>query len=194
MAITVLNKVPENLCDAAWHVYVDSFEELRATAVQRHLMYRREFDEVMSDARVQKYIDSTPETGALKGLATVTNDLLAVPLISPEYFENHFTSQYRERRIWYVGFVAVSPSNRGSGTFERLVREMCESRVGPDDIVAADICRRNTEMFSFPDAIYSILQDILGGVAMHRLDEQVYFVYEFEKSDTPSGMLNNIDH
>lgn len=92
-----------------WSLYENAFDDLRSLAVQRHLMLRPEFDELMLDKRVMKYAVRDEERGRVAALATMTNDLHAVHLISPEYFQRRWPQLYAEQRIWYVSFVAVEP-------------------------------------------------------------------------------------
>src|SRR5262245_65107370 len=54
MTIKVFDELHETLIDEAWELYYGAFQELNALAVQRHLMFRDEFDVVMRDARVKK--------------------------------------------------------------------------------------------------------------------------------------------
>ena len=90
MLVKVIDQVPDgDLRETLWKLYEDSFAELRSLAVQRHLMYRSEFDEVMDDPRISKYL-ALEDNGTPVGIATYTNDLEAVPLIAPEYFERHW--------------------------------------------------------------------------------------------------------
>jgi ribosomal protein S18 acetylase RimI-like enzyme len=177
MRIEVTEAVQAELLDPAWRLYNDAFDELRSSAVQRHLMYRDEFDEQMRDVRVQKYL-SFSDNGKLDGLATFSNHLDAVPLISPEYFQQRWPIHFAEHRIWYVGFIAVHPSDRRSGTFQRLVETMYQKVAGKRAIVALDMCRRNAE-FGLPRAIETVLTKISDGVRTQRVDEQSYWLYEF---------------
>ncbi len=90
MLVKVVDLITEDeLIEAAWRLYEEAFQDLKSLAVQRHLMYRSEFDEVMRDSRVQKYL-CYEDDGTLCGLSTYTNDLHAIPLIAPEYFEHHW--------------------------------------------------------------------------------------------------------
>src|ERR1700753_3252601 len=108
MLVKVIDQITDDdLHEAVWKLYEDSFAELRSLAVQRHLMYRSEFDEVMRDTRIGKYL-ALDDDGTVCRIATYTNDLEAVPLIAPEYFERHYPEQYAAQKIWYIGFVAVS--------------------------------------------------------------------------------------
>src|SRR5688572_13927439 len=85
MNVKVVDEVHQTLLEDAWTLYDAAFRELNGLAVQRHLMYRSEFDEVMRDQRVQKYL-CMDDDDTLCGLSTYTNDLHAMPLISPQYF------------------------------------------------------------------------------------------------------------
>ena len=48
--------VTGELAEDAWKLYRQSFDELRTLAVQRHVMYGDEFDAVMADSRVEKFL------------------------------------------------------------------------------------------------------------------------------------------
>src|SRR5437667_6161176 len=145
MNIKVVDELHESLLEEAWTLYHEAFRELNAYAVQRHLMYRNEFDEVMRDSRVEKYL-CLDDGGALCGLSTFTNDLDAVPLISPPYFERRWPQHYADRRIWYVGFMAVSATGRAANAFVELIESMYLVAATQNGIVALDMCRFNDEV------------------------------------------------
>ena len=178
MNIKIVDVVPEELLETAWKLYYDAFHELNSYAVQRHLMYRSEFDEVMLDRRVQKYLCLDDE-GALSGLSIYTNDLDAVPLISPQYFERRWPSHYAERRIWYCGFVAVHPNGRGNGVFADLVEAMYREAAEQNGIIGLDFCRFNDDMRHMSRVVRLMLHRLSGGVRAERMDEQQYWLYEF---------------
>src|SRR5262245_2149390 len=123
MTIKVLDALHDDLLDDAWNLYSTAFDGLNALAVQRHLMYRDEFKDVMLDPRVQKFL-YLADDGALCGLAPYTTTLDAVPLISPPYFERRWPEHYAQRRIWYCGFVAVEHTERAVNAFADLVEAM----------------------------------------------------------------------
>ena len=178
MRIETHEVLPEAMLEVAWGLYSEAFEELRMAAVQRHVMTRAEFDDHMVDPRIRKYVVRHPDEERLAALATLTNDLDAVPLISPDYFRHRWPAQYAERRIWYVPFNAIHPEHRGSGIFELVVEAMREVIAGHlAGIVGLDFCRRNEERYKLPQAIHSAL-DRLGTVTSHRLDTQAYWCYE----------------
>ncbi len=178
MGIVVERVLAGDVAEAAWQVYNRAFEELRTAAVQRHLMYRQEFDEVMADQRVRKYRGVDPsDPDRMTALATFTNELAAMPLISPEYFEHRWPELYAGRRIWYIGFFAIDPDYRRSGVFEEVIAHMWGTVLDTRGIALLDICRRN-DRIGLPDAIVQTLVGLTSGLRASRVDEQTYWLYE----------------
>jgi hypothetical protein len=178
MNVKVVDEVHESLVEDAWSLYHEAFEELNAYAVQRHLMYRGEFDDVMRDRRVQKYL-CLDDDDVLCGLSTYTNDLDAVPLISPQYFKRRWPQHYAERRIWYCGFVAVHPNGRAANAFAELVEAMYLVAATQNGIIALDMCRFNDGVRRLSRVVPLMLHRLSGEVRTERMDEQSYWLYEF---------------
>ena len=178
MNIKVVDEIHESLIEDVWTLYHEAFRELNAFAVQRHLMYRNEFDEVMRDQRVQKYL-CIGDADTMLGLCTYTNDLDAVPLISPEYFARRWPKHYAERRIWYVGFMAVRSDVRAATAFTDLIEAMYLVAATQNGIVALDMCRFNDEIKRLSRVVPLVLHRLAGYVKTERMDEQSYWLYEF---------------
>jgi hypothetical protein len=178
MKIDIVEVVSGSRLEEAWRLYADVFDDLRYRAVQRHVMHRHEFDAVLADPRVGKHL-ALDDDCELRGLSTYTNDLAAVPLISPEYFQRRWPHLYAEGRIWYCGLVAVLPGADNSGVFAALIESMYRLTEADDGIVAIDLCRYNEEMLGMSSAIRLLLHRFSGGVRDTRLDQQSYWVYEF---------------
>jgi len=177
MVIKILDKVHDGeLLEDAWQLYADAFRELNSLAVQRHLMYRSEFDEVMRDQRVQKYL-SLDDDGTLCGLSTYTNDLNAVPLIAPEYFERHWPDHFKARKIWYIGFVAVHP--RARQAFAQLVEEMYLVAATQNGLVGLDICQYNDDMRNMSRVFRLMVRRLTANMRFQRIDQQSFWLYEF---------------
>ena len=178
MKIEVLDTVDHDARETAWSLYHAAFEELNALAVQRHLMYRPEFDGVMGDRRVRKYL-AVDDGGELLGLSTYTNELDAVPLISPAYFERRWPEHYAQHRVWYCGFVAAHPDGRARQVFARLVEAMYRHAAEHDGIIALDFCAHNDEVHRMSRVVQIMLHRISGGVMRaHRMDAQSFWLYD----------------
>lgn len=180
MHVTVIEQITDDeIHKAAWELYERALGEMRSLAVQRHLMYQSEFDEVMLDRRVEKYLCYN-EDGDLCGLATFSNDLFAMPLISPEYFERRWPELYRQRRIWYAGFVAVDRDSRSSRALLELMEAMYNTAAGQNGMIALDFCRYNDTKRNMGRATERILGRFAGGVMRaERMDEEQFWSYEF---------------
>jgi hypothetical protein len=178
MTINVVYEVGDDLLEGSWKLYYEAFRELNSLAVQRHLMFRNEFDDVMLDHRVQKYV-CLDDDDLLCGLATYTNELEAMPLISPQYFERRWPKLFAERKIWYCGFVAADPKGRGANTFAQLVEAMFRVAAEQDGIIALDFCRHKDQAHHISRVVELMLRRLSGGsLRASRMDEQQYWLYE----------------
>jgi len=178
MSIKVVDAVQEDLMAEVWDLYYTTFHELNAFAVQRHLMFRSEFDEVMLDTRVQKYL-CLADDGSVCGLSTYTNMLDAMPLISPAYFERRWPELFAQNRIWYCGFVAVEKNGRASTAFSELVEAMYLTAAEQRGIIGLDFCRFNDDQRHMARVIELKLHRLSGHVRAERMDEQAFWLYEF---------------
>lgn len=166
-----------------WSLYENAFEDLRSQAVQRHLMIRPEFDELMLDKRVAKYVIRDEERHRVAALATMTNDLESMHLISPDYFRRRWPELYSRRRIWYVGFVAVDPDYQGTGAMTLLIQAMARDVGGSSGMVCLDICEHETRQH-LATAIEQLANTYMPGVQRERLDAQVYWAFTFPEPQT----------
>ena len=169
--------LPDDRLDEAWALYEIAFNELRVAAAQRHVMHRREFDEVMSDPRVTKYVGYDGDV--MCSLGTRTTDLDAVPLVSPDYFAARYPEHYAAGTIYYIGFLAVLPDYHGLGVFIDLIRAMADEIAACGGVAAMDVCRVNNTNFKLPYAVLRLTRGYSPDVQAVVLDEQSYWAYEF---------------
>jgi hypothetical protein len=179
MLIKVIDQITdEDLQETVWTLYQDAFEDLNTMAVQRHLMFREEFDEVMRDSRVHKYL-ALDDDGTLLGVATYTNELDAVPLISPPYFERHWPEHYAAKRIWYIGFVCVGSQVQGREVFAQLVEQMYLVASAQNGLVGLDICTYNDDTRHMSKIFRLMVRRLSDNMRFNRIDQQSYWLYEF---------------
>lgn len=178
MAVKVVDDLEDAFVedDAVWRLYERLFRPINALAAQRHLMTRPEFDDVMHDKRIRKYLWVDDDSRAVTGLATYTNDLDAWPLISPAYFARNWPDHYDARRIWYCGFVGVRGA--GSPAFGELVEAMYQVAADAGGIIFLDICSHNAKR-GLPGAVEKRLEDLAGAVRATPADTQTFWSYEF---------------
>lgn len=180
MVIKIVDQIDEpELLEQLWGLYQEAFADLNANAVQRHLMYWTEFDVVMRDARVQKYL-SLDDDGTVLGVATYTNDLFAVPLISPPYFEKHWPAHYAANKIWYIGFVAVP--GRESGVFSGIIEQMYLVASAQNGLVCLDICSHNDTKFDMSRRFRVMVRRWTSNMTFEKIDTQSFWLYEFPEA------------
>lgn len=178
MIVKPFTALPPDVIEPAWQLYTDCFEPLNHLAVNRHLMYRHEFDHLAADTRIDKYVTFT-DTGAVAGLATLTRDLNAVPLVSPAYFAHHYPELYRTSRIWYIPFFAVAPEHRTSDAFQDVLRTFYHQVSAEDGLIFLDVCTHNEEKVRLVRMIDLTLKRITGNaVRTHKVDTQSFFGFD----------------
>jgi hypothetical protein len=178
MRIEAMPALPDDRVEPAWQFYRETFDELRVHAVQRHLMHRTEFDEMMADKRFGKYL-AVDAGGDIVGLSVMTSNLSALPLLSQDYFIHRWPEMYAEQRIFYIVFAGAVPGARGAGVFVRLLREMMGPLSAVDGMGMVDVCSHNELVRNLPEAIGRILGRVDGRMRSRRLDSQSYWLYEF---------------
>jgi hypothetical protein len=181
MRLDVVREMPPGGIDQAWTFYQGTFGHLRARAALRQVLYRDEFDTLMRHPGTDKYVCAQDDT--VLGLAAMTNDLDAVPMISPEYFAHRWPDLYAERRIFYVEFVAARPGTAGAGAYVALIRRILERVTASRGIAVADVCAHNENEHRMPELFGLAARRVTGEVRQQRLDSQTFWSYEF-----PAGM------
>jgi hypothetical protein len=160
--------------DALLKFYKVTFEPLERLAAQRHVMTDDEFRTVMADRRVIKYL-ARGDGDEIVGLATMSNDLESMPLISPAFFKARYPVEYRLKAIYYVGFVGCAD---GARAFEPLIHHMIRD-AAPEPIIAVDVCTYNAHTRQMPRVIEDSARRIDPGVTARLLDRQSFWSYHF---------------
>ncbi len=161
----------------AWSFYQEVFTDVNAMAANRHLMTLNEFERVMADARVQKWM-ALSDDGHIIGMATITNYLEAWPLVSPEFFARRYPRQYERRAIWYIGFVGCNADGTRGHAFRELITRMQPQVEESDGIFVQDFCVHNVGR-SLPAATRAILRRINPTVEFDRIDAQEFWAGSF---------------
>lgn len=163
---------------ALYAMYLEAFGPLAARAAARHVIERDEFDHEMADARIRKYtIWRNPESPV--ALATITNDLAAMPWVSPDFFAARHPEQARRRAIHYLGLALVAPARGQFRLLERLVQEVVAECVEQRGVLAYDVCRWNDTRIRFGRRAEAILRRI-APVQVGVADVQTYYEAVFE--------------
>lgn len=176
LELVVLPVVSGELLERAWDAYCDAFDELRTAAIQRHVMTRDEFDAVMADDRVQVFLARHGD-GRIAGIATLANDLEAMPLVSPDFFRARWPEHYEAGRCWYVGLVGVRPTEQGGGAFQLIVGTVAATLGPRGGVLVLDVPQRNIDAVHVPRAVKRIADAVVDDVTLEMVDAQTYWAY-----------------
>ena len=187
--LVTLPVVSGELRERAWEAYCDAFGELRTAAIQRHVMTRDEFDAVMADDRVQVLL-AQHDDGRIAGIATLANDLEAMPLVSPDFFRARWPEHYAAGRCWYIGLVGVRPSEQGGGAFQLIVGTVAATLGPRGGVLVLDVPQRNVDAFPVPQAVKRIADAVVEDVTLEMVDAQSYWAYT---TPVPTAEPTDID-
>lgn len=135
-------------------LYRDVFAEIDTLAAQRHMLSDDELSGVLANPRVQKWV--ALGDGGPVGVSVITNSLHDWPLVSPRFFRRIEPERYAARKIWYVGFVGVTPGH--PGVFVDLIEAMAPQVSKEGGMAVMDFCHWNVAVRKLP----AITQRILG--------------------------------
>jgi hypothetical protein len=149
-------------------------------------MTREEFDAVMADERVQVFLAQHAD-GSVAAIATLANDLDAMPLVSPDFFRARWPEHYEAGRCWYIGLVGVRPSEQGGGAFQLIVGTVAATLGPRGGVLVLDVPQRNIESFHVPNAVKRIADAVVSDVSIEMVDAQTYWAYTTPvPAETPS--------
>lgn len=114
--------VDPDLLPALWELYRGSFEELLRTSLLDQRMRHEEFARLVKSDHVYKIIGWRGDR--IVGLATLTNDLGLVPLLSTAALAERYPDEVARDALFYAVFVCVAPSERRGSLFAKLVGTM----------------------------------------------------------------------
>jgi hypothetical protein len=177
--VDVYDALVPRYADQCWPIYQQAFEPLRTKAAQRHMLTVGEFNDIMADERIGKYVVPDPDR-ALKavpnnplGLAVMTTDLAAWPLIEPAYFH----AKYPDRTIFYVGFVCAAPGS--TGVFPALIGHMWSEIEKAGGVAVMDFCDFNVDgPPSIPLRTLHLLRKTSPLVTVERIDAQSFWAVQ----------------
>lgn len=163
---------------ALWDLYAETFEPLQELALLSHLYAREDFERLLGDERILKFIAWRHHRPV--GMAMVTNVLDAVPQISPKFLEAKYPEHAERGAVFFGIMVFVHDAVKRSSIFARLVAGMGEVTAQAGGVVVFDVCRHNLDQSGlerqfdqiarwFPDSSFS------------EIDRQSYFAVELPR-------------
>lgn len=139
--VSSMTTVDHHVTDQLWELYYDTFAPLEELALLSHLYPRAEFDALMMRESVIKLVCWAGTKPV--GLAMVTNDLEAVPQISPKFLHRTYPDQAARGSIYFGIMMFVDDEHRRGTLFARLIAGMGQFAAEADGVIVFDVCRHN---------------------------------------------------
>ncbi len=174
-----------------WDLYHDAFEPLQELALLNHLYPRADFEALLADPAITKLVaraDSRPV-----GLAMITNELAAVPQISPPFLRRRYPDEAERNAVFFGIMILVADSRRRSSVFARLIAGMAQITADANGVVVFDICRHNVDGIELDRQIGSFTRWFPGST-FDQIDEQQYFAAKIPAragNDLPVSVLTD---
>lgn len=163
--------LPGDVNDALFEIHLEGFGELATESAMRHVYRRDEWDGLMGDPGIVKYVAFLD--GVPVAINSVARDFRAVPWLSAEYFE----ARYPGRTLWYVLDTIVSSSVRGSDVLLRLFSlGFEEARAGFDPMVVLSVTRQHVDR-GYVELLSAVVE-MHGGSPIREIDTYHYYAFD----------------
>lgn len=159
-----------------WQQYVTAFTPLQELALLNHLYRESEFMALFFDPTVTKLIGWSGSDPV--GLAMVTNNLDAVPQISPPFLYRRYPDLAARDAIFFGILVFVADERRGRTLFARLISGMGQLAAHADGLIVFDVCRHNMETFALHEQLARVATWFPRS-SFEAIDAQSYFAARF---------------
>ncbi|GIM94692.1 toll/interleukin-1 receptor domain-containing protein [Paractinoplanes toevensis] len=169
----------DHLLEDLWDLYFNRTVGFNSLRIQRSLMYRSEFDEVMRDERIEKLLCLGPD-GRPLGMAALTNDLDAMPLVSPQYFERLWPDHYARRQIWMIEF-AVADLDNSVAVYYALFEQICRSVSYRGRMIGIDVGALDEDARLVWRAVESAVLRTEGNIRDHHNGQ--FRLFELDRTD-----------
>ena len=155
-----------NLKEALWQIYSAAFQKLSHKAPERQSLNQQEFEEVLTNSGVHKYVLFDGEVPI--GICLIALDLEAVSWIDPEFFRRLFLREAKNKYLYYLMGIAVIPKYASLGHF--LLKEAIFS-LNEKGVVIIDYSeKQRSQIISF--ARFALRPQ---KITLKKIDAQVYY-------------------
>ena len=158
----------------AYKLYEAAFTPLAHLAANRHLMTYDEHNHVMNDKRVTKVAVYDLDENIV-GMSTITQQLDAMPLVSPQFFQHRWPEEYAAGLIWYVGYMATDNNPRA---FREMLFTLSEDARNRGGMVFMDFCTENVDR-GLPESAERILGRRAWSLHVREVDAQAFYLFSF---------------
>lgn len=170
-------QIDEEYIQQFFDLYEIAFAPLVTLSAARQVLTHEEFQGQMQDPSVDKYI-AWDDASEPIGLITLTNNLLAIPWISPQFFAARYPEQWARNAFYYLGFALAHPSMRHQRFVETMIAVGMEKLQAERAVMAYDVCAFNNQALRFADRIDKVIGNN-PAIRLEVVDSEVYYAVEF---------------
>jgi len=160
------------VAEELWEMYRRNFAPLEELAILQHCYPRDEILAEFADPAITKIVVWEGTTPV--GLGMITNQLEAVPQISPRYLRAKYPDHAADDRIYFGILVAVDPDHRGLTSFNRIYLDMWQMVGKRDGMLIWDVSQFNREVLG-ADAYAQRVSSQYPRSHVEVIDQQTYF-------------------
>jgi hypothetical protein len=176
--ITVTNI---ELREKIWRLYDLAFRPITEAAVSREMLYRHEFDALISDPLNRLWVlwnDDQPIAATV-----ITTDISTTRYLSLQYFETHYPDHVLRNAVHYVLFVIVHPAQVAKGALVRLARESfgLEAEEGALVIFDTPMANQPGERGGVAEMALRLAKMVSAGSETHQIEIQRDYASDFAK-------------
>jgi hypothetical protein len=176
-----INVINPELRDKIWRLYELAFRPITEEAVSREMLYRHEFDSMVSDPMNRLWVlwsDDQPVA-----MTMITTDVGTTRYLSRNYFERHYPDHVLRNALHYVLFVVVHPAHVAKGALVRLARESfgLEADEGALVIFDSPLVNQPGQKGGMAELVARLATMVSSGAETQQIEVQRYYAIDFAK-------------
>jgi hypothetical protein len=176
-----INVINPELREKIWRLYELAFRPITTEAVCREMLYRHEFDALISDSMNRLWVlwnDDQPVAATM-----ITTDISTTRYLSRHYFELHYPDHVLRNALHYVLFVVVHPAHVAKGALVRLARESFGLEADEGALVLFDtpLVNQPNERGGMAELVARLATMVSNGAETVQVEVQRYYAIDFAK-------------
>lgn len=128
--------------DELWALYELAYLKIAELDVTREILYRTEFDDVMSDSTYRTTV-VRDDGGAAVAMSVIATDIGVTRYLSRPYFQRLYPDRLAEGRVHYVMWAVVHPDHQASRAVFDLIRAGLQPEAESGTLLVFDLPESN---------------------------------------------------
>lgn len=128
--------------DELWSLYQTAYAKIAEADITRELLFRSEFDEVMSDSTYRTTVVRADDDSPI-AMSVIATDIGVTRYLSRPYFQRLYPDRLASGRIHYVMWAVVHPDHQGSRAVFDLIRAGLQPEAEEGTLLVFDLPESN---------------------------------------------------